>query len=79
MLRDPELQDIYEDFKHLLQIDNKDPQENIRIKKLCTAIMTLARVVDRLAENKATIPSSPNTKPTPLREFYRKLDQLRRQ
>jgi hypothetical protein len=53
MIRDLELKDLYDDFRCLLQITNKDPQEDVRLKKLCTAIMTLACAIDRLQERQS--------------------------
>jgi hypothetical protein len=43
MIRDQELRKLHEDFRCLLQISNPDPQEDVRLKKICTAIMTLSR------------------------------------
>jgi len=43
MIRDQELRELHEDFRCLLQINNPDPQEDVRLKKICTAIMTLSR------------------------------------
>jgi len=50
MIRDQELRELHEDFRCLLQINNPDPQEDVRLKKICTAVMTLSRRLAALNE-----------------------------